>query len=914
MQHTQPRTCTVAIPLYKEIPTPIECESLRQCARCLGMRKLRFFCPEGLNIARYTAVLQEFDIASSVHFFHKSFFSGTKGYSALLMQPQFFQAFADSDYLLIYQLDAWIFRDELDLWCAKGYDYIGAPWLENFAQQGNLWAVGNGGFSLRNVKSSLAFLHRFEELRAQVQTSPALLATLFPENPSFQHFLHLFLKCSPHRSEEWNQLPNEDGFWGLIAPALANNFKVPSPTEALQFSFECAPEFLYELNGHQLPMGCHAFEKYNPAFWRQFISALPGETISHLESTMHFTVATSIAPKGLELQRKAIASWQKLGFQVLSFNNAAEVAQLAPQFPDVRFITVSRDGTARSGKPLVYVQDMLAWFRDNLEVRYGGFINSDIVVQPADPEGFLALLQREITSSLIFSRRIEVKDIGVLDGKWNRTGIDLWLWDREILHCYTEPADYMVGFPHWDYYMELLPICHGIPVKQLAIPNAYHQTHDAYYDWVRDAVPFALTTFKLIYPFLDRIPDKDHLLLPTINYCFKHQPAEIRTQDDLEFLAMFLNTLDKFFLETIDRCSLKLNYVDIPHVPEDQRLSLCHNPAAYQQPTPKAVTLPVTSTSAPLPRITLGTSLSPRDFAKQKLAVASWIAHGFDPVSFNCAREVAEMQSLYPEVRFVTIHRDGTALAGRPLLYIDDMIHWFRDSGLPCGGFINADIIIKPSQPEVFNRLVHEQISGSMLFARRIEISSTQALDTFWQTLQGGWVRSGIDLWLFDCAILSRYKFTTDYLVGFPHWDYFMCLWPLPQGCTLRELAIPCIFHIEHPAQYSFENQMNYAIKTYLLLQPLLPRFMILERSLLAFIDFLATQQPDSSVNKEAKAKYYEAFRYALDLFFLETIFANCKRVSYAHVAGAQDDVVPGYNHALHSFGTLEIVLHKTGT
>lgn len=629
---------------------------------------------------------------------------------------------------------------------------------------------------------------------------------------------------------------------------------------------------------------------------------------------MTFTIATSIAPKGLELQRKAIASWQKLGFQVLSFNNATEVAQLAPQFPDVRFITVSRDGTARSGKPLVYVQDMLAWFRDNLEVRYGGFINSDIVVQPADPEGFLALLQREIAGSLIFSRRIEVKDIGVLDGKWNRTGIDLWLWDREILHCYTEPADYMVGFPHWDYYMELLPICHGIPVKQLAIPNAYHQTHDAYYDWVRDAVPFALTTFKLIYPFLDRIPDKDHLLLPTINYCFKHQPAEIRTQDDLEFLAMFLNTLDKFFLETIDRCSLKLNYVDIPHVPEDQRLSLCHNPDAYQQPTPKAINALVTPTSVPLPRITLGTSLSPRDFAKQKQAVASWIAHGFDPVSFNCAREVAEMQSLYPEVRFVTVHRDGTALAGRPLLYIDDMIHWFRDSGLPCGGFINADIILKPSQPEVFNRLVHEQISGAMLFARRIEISSTQALDTFWQTLQGGWVRSGIDLWLFDCAILSRYDFTTDYLVGFPHWDYFMCLWPVPKGASLKELAIPCIFHIEHPAQYSFENQMNYAIKTYLLVQPLLPRYLVLERSLLAFIDFMATQQPDSSVSKEAKVKYYEAFRYALDLFFLETIFANCKRVSYAHVAGAQDDVVPGYNHALHSFGTLEIVLHKTGT
>lgn len=305
------------------------------------------------------------------------------------------------------------------------------------------------------------------------------------------------------------------------------------------------------------------------------------ENIAPTNPPSYFTVATSIAPKGLELQRKAITSWQNLGFDVLSFNNSKEVAELAPLFPDIRFITVHRDGTQRSGKPLVYVQDILSWFRDQSSIRYGGFINSDIVVQPENAQGFIELLKREISGSLIFSRRIEVQNITELKGKWNRTGIDLWLWDREILHCFTEPADYMVGFPHWDYYMELMPICHGIPVKQLAIPNAYHQTHDAYYDWVRDAVPFALTTFKLIYPHLHKVPDQDHLLLPTIHYCFKHQPEEIKTQDDLEFLAMFLNTLDKFFLETIDRCSLKLNYTDIPHVPQDNRLPLCHNPRGF---------------------------------------------------------------------------------------------------------------------------------------------------------------------------------------------------------------------------------------------------------------------------------------------------------------------------------------------
>lgn len=30
---------------------------------------------------------------------------------------------------MIYQLDAWVFNDELSSWCSLGYDYIGAPFF-----------------------------------------------------------------------------------------------------------------------------------------------------------------------------------------------------------------------------------------------------------------------------------------------------------------------------------------------------------------------------------------------------------------------------------------------------------------------------------------------------------------------------------------------------------------------------------------------------------------------------------------------------------------------------------------------------------------------------------------------------------------------------------------------------------------
>lgn len=85
----------------------------------------------------------------------------------MLLDPKFYARFADYEFMLIYQTDAYVFRHELQTWCDKGFDYVGAPWTEN----SNEWfqdligkkggskigstifypTAGNGGFSLRSV-------------------------------------------------------------------------------------------------------------------------------------------------------------------------------------------------------------------------------------------------------------------------------------------------------------------------------------------------------------------------------------------------------------------------------------------------------------------------------------------------------------------------------------------------------------------------------------------------------------------------------------------------------------------------------------------------------------------------------------------------------------------------------------------
>ena len=97
-----------------------------------------------------------------------------------MLSAEFYERFLNSKYLLIYQLDAYVFKDELTAWCNRGFDYVGAPWTikkkyENpiykpvlaiksfiyklkgkpsrYAWLGN--KVGNGGLSLRKVDTHL---------------------------------------------------------------------------------------------------------------------------------------------------------------------------------------------------------------------------------------------------------------------------------------------------------------------------------------------------------------------------------------------------------------------------------------------------------------------------------------------------------------------------------------------------------------------------------------------------------------------------------------------------------------------------------------------------------------------------------------------------------------------------------------
>lgn len=214
--------CVIIVPCYKayESHTRDEMQSNDQLIRVLGKHDICYIAPEGLELPNGTRV----------EYFSKDFFNDRMSYGRLMNDPNFYRRFSNYEYMLIYQLDCWVFRDELDEWCNKGYDYIGAPFFVRWFSDRGLF-VGNGGFSLRKISSIINYLEKYSG------------------------------KGLPHDG-------TDDGFF---AANFENSLKIPTPKEASLFSLEEMPARQYVQNGNKLPFGCHAYKRYDWNFWKQFI-------------------------------------------------------------------------------------------------------------------------------------------------------------------------------------------------------------------------------------------------------------------------------------------------------------------------------------------------------------------------------------------------------------------------------------------------------------------------------------------------------------------------------------------------------------------------------------------------------------------------------------------------------------------
>lgn len=221
----------VVVPVYKQVLSELEIISYIQLLNILGEFDIVVIAPQGLKLS--SEVVRK---NIKVEYFPAEFFLNVDAYSSLMLSGCFYERFLHYQYILIYQLDAFVFGNELMNFCRLGYDYIGAPWISGFCEYTNLKRkvlyVGNGGFSLRRVKACIDVLDRNQNL----------------------------LKIYQGR--------NEDAFFSACD---SERFRVAPKETALTFSFEREVRACFEENHRTLPFGCHAWERYDFEFWKEYI-------------------------------------------------------------------------------------------------------------------------------------------------------------------------------------------------------------------------------------------------------------------------------------------------------------------------------------------------------------------------------------------------------------------------------------------------------------------------------------------------------------------------------------------------------------------------------------------------------------------------------------------------------------------
>ncbi len=266
-------------------------ESRRKVAIVVPMHNRKeLTCDEQISFAHLTHYLKPYDkylvVPESLDIslpgcalkrFKNEYFGSVAANTQLLLSEAFYASFRDYQYILIYHLDALVFSDQLLPWCEMGLDYIGPPWIHCADSP---WVkesrVGNGGLSLRRIDS---FLKVFRSEVRWIEPEE-YWQERFAGMPAHLRMLNLprkFLKrltCLNNARREmaqWHLRPdgtkNEDHFWSDRARHYVPEFKVASVEVGPRFAFEVAPRLCFDMNHSQLPFGCHAWPRYDRAFW-----------------------------------------------------------------------------------------------------------------------------------------------------------------------------------------------------------------------------------------------------------------------------------------------------------------------------------------------------------------------------------------------------------------------------------------------------------------------------------------------------------------------------------------------------------------------------------------------------------------------------------------------------------------------
>lgn len=228
----------VCIPIYKTLLEWYEKISLEQAISLFGNKYDICLCvPETMG----TDFLNKYGCKFQIRSFPDVYFTSVKAYSELCLTTAFYQGYDKYEYMLLYQLDAFAFQDDLEYFCGLGFDYIGADTCDGIDWNLINESIGCGGFSLRKISSFMKVLIEHQDI-----LTDHILKNVF--------------------------ITREDVFWGYCGHKPSIDFSIPNIELANRFAVTFGVKNLIRKNSSKsLPFGTHAWHRYDYNLWKPII-------------------------------------------------------------------------------------------------------------------------------------------------------------------------------------------------------------------------------------------------------------------------------------------------------------------------------------------------------------------------------------------------------------------------------------------------------------------------------------------------------------------------------------------------------------------------------------------------------------------------------------------------------------------
>jgi hypothetical protein len=194
------------------------------------------------------------------------------------------------------------------------------------------------------------------------------------------------------------------------------------------------------------------------------------------------TLYTSLPPRserlaaGRELgtvyQRECIASWRRLGFDVVSLNARAEIEALLPLGYEVTFKEVA------SSRPRI--SDFLAVVKEE-PAAVAGIINADCMM--VANAAAISLVLQSARQGLVLVERLNIGADDVKATGVSCCGFDLLLFATQVLDDLEFDREISIGTPWWDYWFPIAYRLAGGELFSAPAPLLMHLDHPQSWSW-----------------------------------------------------------------------------------------------------------------------------------------------------------------------------------------------------------------------------------------------------------------------------------------------------------------------------------------------------------------------------------------------------------------------------------------------